>query len=60
MTAGAESEMPYLHSLYQQGLTNGVDLRLISREEALEIEPTLRGFGDQVIFSPTTSVMDIH
>ena len=24
------------------------------------MEPTLRGYGDQVIHSPTTSVMDIH
>lgn len=52
--------MPYLHQLYEQGLKNGVDLELISREEALEREPTIRGAGDQVIYSPSTSVMDIH
>lgn len=60
VTAGSESEMPYLHELHEQGLINGVDLKLISREEAVEREPTLRGAGDQVIYSPTTSVMDIH
>ena len=52
--------MGYLEELYKQGLANGVDLKMISREEAEEREPTLRGAGDKVIYSPTTSVMDIH
>lgn len=60
VTAGSEEEMPYLHDLYEQGIANGVDLKMISREEAVEREPTLRGAGDQVIYSPATSVMDIH
>lgn len=52
--------MPYLHKLYEQGLKNGVELELISRDDAVKMEPTLAGFGDQVIFSPSTCVMDIH
>ena len=51
--------MPYLYELYKQGLTNGVELEVISRKEALKMEPTLRGFGDEVIYSPSTCVMDI-
>ena len=52
--------MPYLLRLYEQGLINGVKLNLIPRSEALKMEPTLAGCGDQVIYSPTTCVMDIQ
>lgn len=50
--------MPYLYELYEQGLKNGVELELIQRKTALKMEPTLRGYGDEVIHSPHTSVMD--
>ena len=60
MTARDPTDLQYLHKLYKQGLTNGVDLKIISRQEALEMEPALTGFGDEVIYSPTTAVMDIN
>jgi len=44
--------------LFNQGLRNKVDIKLISMKEAREMEPSLTGFGDQAIYSPTTSVMD--
>ena len=31
---------------------------MISRSDALKMEPTLNGYGDEVIYSPTTCVMD--
>ena len=49
-------EYEYLFKLYSQGITNGVPIELISREEALEIEPSAKIYGDKVIWSPTTSV----
>lgn len=39
-------------------MKNGVKLEMVSRDDALKMEPTLDGYGDQVIYSPTTSVMD--
>jgi|LakMenE01Jun11ns_1017448.scaffolds.fasta_scaffold8385771_1 L-2-hydroxyglutarate oxidase LhgO len=47
-----------MKALYEQGLKNGVQLELINRSEAIKMEPTLRGFGEQVIYSPTTAVME--
>lgn len=58
VTAKDETELEYMNALYEQGLKNGVQLELISRSEALKMEPTLRGFGEQVIYSPTTAVME--
>ena len=58
MTARNEVEMEYLEELYEQGMKNKVQLEMISREDALKLEPTLDGFGDKVIHSPTTCVMD--
>ena len=58
VTAKVPAEMEYLNKLYEQGLKNGVELHLIDRQEALKMEPTLRGHGDVVIYSPTTAVME--
>ena len=58
VTARDESEVEYLYELYEQGQINGVKLELLSREDALKMEPTLNGVGE-VIHSPTTCVMDI-
>ena len=59
VTARNESEVEYLYELYEQGKINKVELELVKRNDALKMEPTLNGFGDEVIYSPTTSVMDI-
>jgi L-2-hydroxyglutarate oxidase LhgO len=47
-----------MYDLYQQGLKNKVELHLISRQEALKIDPMVRGYGSEFIWSPTTSVVD--
>jgi L-2-hydroxyglutarate oxidase len=45
-----------MYEIYKQGVENGVDLQLMSREQAQKREPLLRGYGQDVIWSPTTSV----
>lgn len=57
--APSQEEIGGLKQLYEQGLQNGVPLELISREEAEMLDPSIKGVGDKVIHSPTTSVMDI-
>lgn len=47
-----------MKELYQQGLKNGVELHMISMNEAKKIDHMARGYGDEVIWSPTTSVVD--
>ena len=50
--------MPYLRKLYEQGLKNQVNLKMVSMAEARSMEPSLVGFGSEAIYSPTTSVID--
>jgi L-2-hydroxyglutarate oxidase LhgO len=47
--------MPYLYDLYEQGQKNKVELHLISAAEARKIDPNVRGFGKEFIWSPHTS-----
>jgi len=47
-----------MYDLYNQGLKNKVELELISAEEARKIDPMVRGYGKEFIWSPTTSVVD--
>lgn len=54
--ASNEAEYEQLYDIYGQGLQNGIDVRLMKRSEAQKIEPLLRGYGEEVIYSPTTSV----
>lgn len=58
MTAKNELDAAGLENLFKQGQMNGIDLKMISMDEAREMEPTLVGYGKQCIYSPTTSVMD--
>jgi L-2-hydroxyglutarate oxidase len=51
-----EKELPQLHELQIRGEANGIDCRLISREELREIEPHARGV--LAIHSPETGVVD--
>ena len=39
-------------------MKNKIDLKLISMSEARVMEPTLVGYGNECIYSKTTSVMD--
>ena len=47
-----------MYELYEQGLKNKVELHLISDKEARKIDPMVRGYGREFIWSPTTSVVD--
>lgn len=53
----SEAELPQLHKLYQQGIANGVDVRLIDEAEVSELEPNARTHG-QALYSPRTSSVD--
>mmetsp|Transcript_27442 Transcript_27442/g.24322 ORF Transcript_27442/g.24322 Transcript_27442/m.24322 type:complete len:133 (+) Transcript_27442:260-658(+) len=56
IVASNEKEYEQLYEIYRQGITNGIDIQLMSRQEALKREPLLRGYGEDVIWSPSTSV----
>ena len=58
IVATGKNEIDPLNALYENGLKNGVkDLKLISRKEALEIEPNIQ--VEKAIFSPSTGVFDV-
>ncbi|OGT43044.1 MAG: FAD-dependent oxidoreductase [Gammaproteobacteria bacterium RIFCSPHIGHO2_12_FULL_40_19] len=52
-----EAELKTLQTLYDRGIKNGVHLKLISEQEARQIEPRVRTIK-QAIFSPDTSSVD--
>ncbi len=49
-----EKELSVLHELASRGKDNGVELEIISEEDAREIEPRVKTF-EQALYSPTTS-----
>ncbi|MDP1574234.1 MAG: L-2-hydroxyglutarate oxidase [Coxiellaceae bacterium] len=52
-----ESELETLQMLYERGIKNGVNLKLLSEQEAREIEPRVRTVK-KAIFSPETASVD--
>ncbi|MBL8330298.1 MAG: NAD(P)/FAD-dependent oxidoreductase [Rubrivivax sp.] len=59
VVATTPAELPKLQNLLQRGQVNGVeDLRLISRDEALALEPALHCVG--ALHSPRTGIVDSH
>lgn len=56
IVASNEDELSHLYEIYHQGIKNGINISLMSRKEAMMREPLLRGYGEDVIFSPNTSV----
>ncbi|GJQ21437.1 MAG: dehydrogenase [Bacteroidia bacterium] len=58
ITASNESELPQLESLYRNGRENGVRLQMLTKEEALALEPNIRTVG--AIHSPDTGVISAH
>jgi L-2-hydroxyglutarate oxidase len=55
----SEDELSALHQLYERGVANGVDVRLIDPSELRELEPLASTVGE-ALWSPTTSVADPH
>lgn len=53
-----EEELPALRALYERGLQNGVkELRLLSREEAVEMEPNLSDAVVGALYAPTSGIV---
>lgn len=54
-----ESELPGLEKYRQQAAINGCDdLRMVTRDELLEMEPAVRGVAG--VLSPSTGIIDAH
>lgn len=58
ITASEETELPALEKVFQNGKQNGVRLRMLTREEALALEPNIRTVG--AIHSPDTGIVSAH
>lgn len=53
-----ESDMPNLQALYERGVANGVkDLRIIGREEVLEMEPNVSDEVVAALYAPTAGIV---
>lgn len=54
----SKDEMPDLQSLYERGVANGVrDLRILSREEALQMEPNVADNVYAALYAPTAGIV---
>ncbi len=59
IVACTKDEITKLEAIKQKALNNGVnDLKIISKQEALEMEPALSCEG--ALYSPSTGIVDIH
>ena len=59
IVAADESQIPELEALKEKAVANGVDdLRWLTREEALRLEPQLHCVG--ALLSPSTGIIDSH
>lgn len=53
-----EEDMPNLQALYERGVKNGVkDLRIISREELVEMEPNIADDAVAALYAPTGGIV---
>ncbi len=53
-----EEDMPNLQALYERGVKNGVkDLRIISREELVEMEPNIADDAVAALYAPTGAIV---
>lgn len=57
IVASSEKEVNRLENIYNQGIFNGVDISLISRDEAKNIEPDIDCV--KAIYSPNTGIIDV-
>ena len=54
----SEEDMPNLEALYERGVKNGVkDLRIISREELVEMEPNISDDAVAALYAPTGGIV---
>ncbi len=53
-----EEEMPNLQALYERGVANGVkDLRIIGREELVQLEPNISDEAVAALYAPTGGIV---
>ena len=58
VVALSDEDIPHMHKLYERGLENGVkDLRILSAEEAREMEPNLSDDTKAALFAPTGGII---
>lgn len=54
-----EEDMPKLRELYERGVANGVkQLKILSRAEAVELEPNLSDSVVAALYAPTAGIVD--
>jgi len=58
ISAATADELRRLDAIFHNGKTNGVDLRMLTKEQALQLEPHIRTVGG--IFSPRTGIISAH
>jgi L-2-hydroxyglutarate oxidase LhgO len=58
ITATRPEEIPALERLLERGRANGVELRMLTAEEAHAMEPNVRSVA--ALFSPSTGVVNAH
>ena len=56
IVATSESELPRLNSLYERGLTNGLNVRKLGPDEVQEFEPHVRCVAG--VYVPETGIVD--
>ena len=58
VVALCDEDMDHLKELYERGITNGVkELRILSREEAIELEPNLSDDTAGALLAPTGGIV---
>jgi L-2-hydroxyglutarate oxidase LhgO len=58
ITATNEEELARIEAIYRNGITNGVELKMLDRRATLKLEPNINTVGS--IFSPTTGIISAH
>lgn len=56
IVATSQDELPTLENLYKRGLENGLDVKLLEKEELLEKEPHVNGLKG--IYVPSAGIVD--
>ncbi len=58
VVALSDGDVPHMKELYERGIQNGVEgLRILSREEALDMEPNLSDDTKGALFAPTGGIV---
>lgn len=58
VVALSDEDVPHMRELYERGIQNGVEgLRILSRQEALDMEPNLSDDTKGALFAPTGGII---